>query len=88
MMHYKIIKSIAISCGALKLSETMPDTLSITDIDGLVDYDCSSRSPGFPTSLIANLDAALGGSVDVVSQKGLILTFAIVSFRWRSPYEN
>jgi hypothetical protein len=34
------------------------------------------------------LDEALGGSVDVVSQKGLILTFAIVSFRWRSPYEN
>jgi uncharacterized protein len=42
-----------------------------SDIDVLVDYDRSKRSPWFPMGLIADLEAALGCSVDVVTEKGL-----------------
>jgi uncharacterized protein len=44
---------------------------AISDIDVLVDYDRSKRSPWFPMGLIADLEAALGCSVDVVTEKGL-----------------
>lgn len=42
-----------------------------SDVDVLVDYDRTRRSPWFPMGLIAELEAVLGCRVDVVTEKGL-----------------
>ena len=42
-----------------------------SDVDVLVDYDRTRRSPWFPMGLIAELEAVLGCRVEVVTEKGL-----------------
>jgi len=42
-----------------------------SDVDVLVNYDRTRRSPWFPMGLIAELEAVLGCRVDVVTEKGL-----------------
>ncbi len=42
-----------------------------SDVDVLVDYDRTRRSPWFPMGLIEELEALLGCRVDVVTEKGL-----------------
>ncbi len=42
-----------------------------SDVDVLVDYDRTRRSPWFPMGLIEDLEALLGCRVDVVTEKGL-----------------
>jgi hypothetical protein len=42
-----------------------------SDVDVLVDYDRTRRSPWFPMGLIEELEALLGCKVDVVTEKGL-----------------
>jgi uncharacterized protein len=42
-----------------------------SDVDVLVDYDRTRRSPWFPMGLIEELEILLGCKVDVVTEKGL-----------------
>lgn len=42
-----------------------------SDVDVLVDYDRTRRSPWFPMGLIEELEVLLGCRVDVVTEKGL-----------------
>jgi len=42
-----------------------------SDVDVLVNYDRTRRSPWFPMGLIAELEAVLGCRVEVVTEKGL-----------------
>ncbi|BAC91465.1 nucleotidyltransferase family protein [Gloeobacter violaceus] len=42
-----------------------------SDVDFLVDYDRSRRTPWFPMGLIADLEILLGYRVDVVTEKNL-----------------
>jgi len=42
-----------------------------SDVDVLVDYDRTRRSPWFPMGLIEELEALLDCRVDVVTEKGL-----------------
>lgn len=42
-----------------------------SDVDVLVDYDRTRRSPWFPMGLIEELETLLGCKVDVVTEKGL-----------------
>lgn len=42
-----------------------------SDVDVLVDYDRTRRTPWFPMGLVEELEALLGCRVDVVTEKGL-----------------
>jgi uncharacterized protein len=42
-----------------------------SDVDVLVDYDRTRRTPWFPMGFIEELEALLGCKVDVVTEKGL-----------------
>jgi uncharacterized protein len=42
-----------------------------SDVDVLVDYDRTRRTPWFPMGLIEELEALLSCKVDVVTEKGL-----------------
>lgn len=42
-----------------------------SDVDVLVDYDRTRRSPWFPMGFIEELETLLGCKVDVVTEKGL-----------------
>lgn len=42
-----------------------------SDLDVLVDYDRTRRTPWFPMGLIEELETLLGCKVDVVTEKGL-----------------
>lgn len=42
-----------------------------SDVDVLVDYDRTRRTPWFPMGLIEELETFLGCKVDVVTEKGL-----------------
>ncbi len=42
-----------------------------SDVDVLVDYDRTRRTPWFPMGLIEELETLLGCKVDVVTEKGL-----------------
>lgn len=47
------------------------DVHSQSDVDFLVDYDRTRRTPWFPMGLIEDLEKSLGCKVDVVTEKGL-----------------
>jgi uncharacterized protein len=42
-----------------------------SDVDVLVDYDRTRRTPWFPMGLIEELETLLGCKVDIVTEKGL-----------------
>lgn len=44
---------------------------SQSDVDFLVDYDRTRRTPWFPMGLIEDLEKSLGCRVDVTTEKGL-----------------
>ena len=75
LTHHDEVLALADRHGAFNVrifgSVARGEANSQSDVDFLVDYDRTRRTPWFPMGLIEDLEKSLGCQVDVVTEKGL-----------------